>query len=235
MSEPKQKKLRSSEPDLLVTVGENEAKKEYRYHSQVMASHSNYIDAVLASPMKESRMLTLSFPDLTCDVWESMINFLEPAEARHLTVADAMKLAPLYDQYDFAGGRECCDHVIFELFGKIMPGGKYSMKEKPGDLNLLIDAFILADKANLENAKKRAVQYFKEALASPYGFGHLMFLESHIRKLAPLIAKEKLLFGVTKDEILNPSACLFCCDVLLELMLDHFHSTSPIYLSCPLL
>jgi hypothetical protein len=38
---PERKKLRSSEPDLKISVGVNDDTVDYWYHSSVMATHSN--------------------------------------------------------------------------------------------------------------------------------------------------------------------------------------------------
>jgi hypothetical protein len=61
--EPKPKRLHSAEPDLGVFIGAK--KKEYRHHSQIMASFSSFIDTMLATPMRESQSLQISFPVLT--------------------------------------------------------------------------------------------------------------------------------------------------------------------------
>jgi hypothetical protein len=203
LGEPANKKLRSSEPDLVVVVGDEE--KEYHYHSQVMAAHSKVIDAMLSSSMRESQTGRIKFPDLSAKVWESMIYFLHPPAARQMTVQDALQVAAAYDKYDFCAGVECCDQVFVELFRTLMPHGQYDLKKKPDDLNQLIDVFLLADVANLKQTKERAVQYFKGALNSDLGHGKLMFCENQIKKLAPLVAKEQLLeqSSFTNDEILH--------------------------------
>jgi hypothetical protein len=61
---PERKKLRSSEPDLKITVGEKETSVVHWYHSPIMANHSQYIDTMLASPMKESKTYEISFPGI---------------------------------------------------------------------------------------------------------------------------------------------------------------------------
>ena len=86
--EPESKKLRSSEPDLKVIIGSDEAEKAAEgadadgkasanddgaekkqpavvtkwYHSPSLASKSKYVDALLAAPMKESESRTITFP-----------------------------------------------------------------------------------------------------------------------------------------------------------------------------
>jgi hypothetical protein len=201
--EPANKKIRSSEPDLVVMVGDEQ--KEYHYHSQVMATHSKVIDTMLSASMIESQTRRINFPDLNAKVWESMIYFLDPATSRQMTVQDALQIAAAYDQYEFRAGAECCDQVFCELFGKIMPDGHYGRDEKPDDLNQLIDAFLLADAANLKQSKKRAVQYFKGALNSVSDYGRIIFCENQIKKLVPLIVKEHLFESLrfTKDKILE--------------------------------
>jgi hypothetical protein len=187
----------------VVVVGDEQ--KEYQYHSQVMATHSNVIDAMLSSSMRESQTGRIKFPDLSAKVWESMIYFLHPKAARQMTVQDALLVTAAYDKYDFCAGVECCDQVFFELFGALMPHGRFDPKEKPDDLNQLIDLFLLADTANLKQTKERAVQYFKGALNSALDHGKIMFSQDQIKKLVPLIVKEKLLqrSSFTNDEILQ--------------------------------
>jgi hypothetical protein len=204
--DPPNKKLRSSEPDLVVVVGDEE--KEYHCHSQVMATHSKVIDAMLATSMRESKTSRINFPDLTAEVWESMIDFLDPLAARQMAIQDALLVAGAYDKYDFCAGARCCDQVFFELFGTLMPDGHNDPKKKihcTDDLNELIDVFLLADVANLTQTKECAVEYFRGALNSALNGEDTIFSENQIKKLAPLIAKENLLAGssFTNDEILE--------------------------------
>lgn len=194
-SEPEAKRLRSCEPDLLVIVGGSgeERKKEYRYHSQVMASHSTYIDTMLATPMKESQSLTIKFPDLTKELWENMVKYLDPLHARTLSIELAMELAPVYDKYSFERGLKICDHVLSEMFQQSI--GTKGGEMPKHDLGLLIDVFLLANDANLLDTMKHAVPFFREALNSYERYGRIMFSKSQIKKLVPLILKEKLLSG----------------------------------------
>jgi hypothetical protein len=59
-----------------------------------MATRSNCVDAMLATPMKESKVHAIGFPDVAPSTWESMLKCLErPMEARLMTVEDAMEVA----------------------------------------------------------------------------------------------------------------------------------------------
>jgi hypothetical protein len=225
MKPPARKRLKSSEPDLKITVGGNltatatatddddvdvNEKKhavEYWYHSIIMANHSNYIDAMLASPMKESKTYEISFPGIAPSTWEAMMKFLEgPIAVRLMTAKDVMEVAPVYDQYDFHQGRELCGHVLKEYFEdeeKIL-----------SDLDAFIDAILLADAVHLDEAKRVGRIWLMDALQETRILvGTTAFTTGHMKKLAPLIAKEESLFDVvksslrcveTKEDILSP-------------------------------
>ena len=217
MMKPERKRLRSSEPDLKITVGggstgaggstSSEAVESW-YHSSVMATHSNYIDTMLATPMQESKTYELSFPDLAPATWDSMMKFLEgPVEGRLMKAEDVMQVAHAYDQYDFPKGLELCGHILTEYFK--------NMKTTPDDLDFLIDIILLADTVNLEEAKNSGIEWLAETLKSTKILsGQTIFLEAHMKKLVPLIVKEDLLFQVikyqcgvfcveTKDDVLS--------------------------------
>ena len=77
MTEPSPKKLKSvSDPDLKILIGDKFFGEEevHYYHSVVMAHHSNYIDTMLASPMKESQSHEIHFPDIEPKTWKKMMD-----------------------------------------------------------------------------------------------------------------------------------------------------------------
>ena len=192
MKPPERKKLRSSDPDLKISVGANDEAVDYWYHSSIMANHSNYIDAMLATPMKESTAYEIGFPDISPNTWDCMLKYLEaPAEARLMTIQDAMEAAPWYDKYDFRKGCQLCDQVLKEYFrdkNKIL-----------SNLNCFVDAVLLADAANLNEAKKVGVAWLHQTFNSTDSHtGAIIFTENHISKLVPLIIKEDNLFRVVK-------------------------------------
>ena len=155
--------------------------------------------------MKESETYEISFPDIEPKVWDLMMKFVsDPLTIRDMTVKDVMLIATAYDQYDFATGLQCCDRVLFEYFQKVC-----KTRGKPLELEFLIDALLLADKAHLEEAKQKGIEYFKYVLDSDNYYGRCMFGESRMKRLAQLIAGEKLLLcndedDWTKEEILSP-------------------------------
>ena len=110
--EPTTKKLGFSEPDLCVIVGgqEGSAKEEYYCHAAVLATQSSYIDAMLASPMKEGSEYVLTFPDLDPETWQDMMMFLMPNAANLMQLEQAEKLAPFND--DKYGTISCTAGIV---------------------------------------------------------------------------------------------------------------------------
>jgi hypothetical protein len=88
-----------------------------------MTTHIPFINVMLSSPMRESQSGRINFPNLSANVWESMICFLDPATCRQMTVKDALQVAAAYDQYNFSAGAKCCDQVLVQLFRTLMSHG----------------------------------------------------------------------------------------------------------------
>jgi len=191
--ETEPKKLKSSEPDLTIFVGA-EAKPFY-YNSAIMANHSEYIDAMLASPMVESKTLEIRFPDIGVDEWLLMIGFLEsPSKARKMMVEDAMIVAPLYDKYSFSEGRSLCSCVLEQ----------YIKENKSDEIDHRVDIVVLADRLHLTEAYQACIEYLVKMFENEFDF---MLSENHVEKLASVFAKERCLLDwleLEKDEVLSP-------------------------------
>ena len=67
------KKIRCSDPDLKVVLGEGEDADFQWHHSQTLATKSKYIDAMLSTPMKESEEHKITFPDINLGTWQKMM------------------------------------------------------------------------------------------------------------------------------------------------------------------
>jgi hypothetical protein len=162
-----------------------------------MATHSNYVDAMLATPMKESKgCYEISFPDIAPSTWESMLRYLEgPMEARLMTVEDTMEVAPLYDKYDFGNGCRLCDQVLLKEYFQ-------DNKKILSNLDCIVDAVLLADAANLIEAKNVGVAWlyktFHFSTDDPTD-GGIIFTENQIRKLVPLLIKEDNLYLIVES------------------------------------
>jgi hypothetical protein len=207
---PERKKLKSCEPDLKITVGgavDGSDAIEYWYHASIMANHSNYIDTMLASGMKESNTYEVSFPDIAPATWESMMKFLDkPLAIRLMTVQDVMEVAPWYDKYDFPEGRALSSNILTEYIKGVED---MYVPDVPGNLDFFIGVILLADALHLDEAKNMGVLWIGATMENSC---RNILSRDHIAKLAPLIAKEGSLIAtvklfvksvVTKDDILH--------------------------------
>mmetsp|Transcript_8341 Transcript_8341/g.18057 ORF Transcript_8341/g.18057 Transcript_8341/m.18057 type:complete len:403 (+) Transcript_8341:81-1289(+) len=98
-------------PDLEVTIGKSE--RLYHYHALSLASQSLYVDTLLSSPAatREQEKWRISFPEITVEIWEKMIKFLEPRKECP-TLDDLEEIIPFYDQFQFHGGLGYCDVIL---------------------------------------------------------------------------------------------------------------------------
>lgn len=197
---PPTKKPRSSSsgPDLKILVGQD--KKVFYHHSVILATHSDYVDAMLASPMVENENREISFPDIEPALWNTMLALLEdPSMIRRVSLKDVMQVILVYDKYQFSKGKQLCVDVFMDYFEQSVTTAKL-------DLDTLVEAVVLADQANLEDCKRKGVAALAERLESPEH--RIKFTQSQITKLIPLIGQEERLLdaiNVTADDILIPA------------------------------
>lgn len=189
------KRLKCSEPDLKVIVGSEGAEKTFLYHSIGMATCSDYIDALLASPMKESQTRVISFPDIEPDDWLKMIEFMEdPFRAKEMTIDSAVKFAPIYDKYGFHKGIDVCSRILISALDH-----SYLPHESR------IEYFLLAEKLGMKYLRDAALNWFKERLSKMKDA--LDFSLADLRLLVPIIVKEKSLLHTvqaTEEEVVSP-------------------------------
>eukprot|EP00571_Detonula_confervacea_P004205 CAMPEP_0172315314 /NCGR_PEP_ID=MMETSP1058-20130122/24810_1 /TAXON_ID=83371 /ORGANISM="Detonula confervacea, Strain CCMP 353" /LENGTH=383 /DNA_ID=CAMNT_0013029369 /DNA_START=64 /DNA_END=1215 /DNA_ORIENTATION=- len=180
------KKLRSSEPDLKVILGSRDGMVTKWYHSITLTSKSRYIDAMLSSPMKEKEESTISFPDIDNGVWEEMMKFLEsPVAIRRMKVEDALNVAKFYDKYEFEEGTILCDQVL----GDYVKSAKHMETDLSLDVDLLVDAVVIAQEANLMDTLRRGLKYCWDKMhITDVPYGRTMFTEDHLKKLAPIFS-----------------------------------------------
>jgi len=198
---PAPKRLKCSEPDLTLFLGTEE--KPFHCYSNIMASHSDYIDTMLASPMVESQTLELRFPDIQPEVWVKMVDYLEdPFKAVEMTLKDSTELAPIYDKYHFKKGCLMCSHSIAKEFNEL----EVPYMPEQLELDHMIDLVLLADAAHLKKAYTAGIRFLR-TMISRFSYG-VMFKEDQIKRIVPLIAKEdKLLSAVnchkeiTKEDV----------------------------------
>ena len=245
--EPDTKKIRSSEPDLKVIIGSEEAEKEEAgadgkddtdkkpevvtewYHSPSLAAKSKYVDALLAAPMKESESRTITFPDISPDTWDLMIRFVDdPVAARRMKPEDVVRVAKFYDKYEFSGGRSLCDTILVEYFKSVFKETFFTRTNKVvPDVDFIVASVVLAHEANLNDAFDKGMDFIwfmlKWTLAP---VGRTAFSQEHMKLLAPLLEEtDKGLFEYNlKSDTFPKEFVNNCSNWLAHDTLDRFIS-----------
>ena len=104
--------IRSSDHDLTIIVGEGEQQKIYEYHGQIMAMHSENINNMLATPMREQEKRTISFPEIDSAVWENMLGYLQAGALPPQTLDQVRAVLPFYDKYEYLSGLAIFDRML---------------------------------------------------------------------------------------------------------------------------
>lgn len=108
------------EPDLEVILGATLGNEEHvMCHSQILARDSAYVRGKLTSFAASSDSMKIRFPDVTRDVWNKAMKFLEPGGTFDMTIEGMDCVLPFYDQYSFATGVHMCDRTIEVLLNKV--------------------------------------------------------------------------------------------------------------------
>jgi hypothetical protein len=202
------KKLKCAAPDLQVEVGEE--KKVFEYHSLFLAYQSPYIDTMLAAPMKESETKRISFPEITPETWEKMMEYLEDG-GRDMTFEDAEKVAPFYDKYQFEQGRSIVDKILEKEVSDASKAIKLWMKSKFKErvegtvicygenqhrLDWIIKRLLLSEKYKLEETKEACIESLASVMCDVKA--RLMIFVRHWIALAPFVVQDDRLW---KDHV----------------------------------
>jgi hypothetical protein len=175
-------------------------KKVFWHYSQVLASQSRYVDALLSAPLaaaatrkinnegKAANLTEITFPDISPSQWERMIKFLaDPVATRNMSKEDAIELIIPYDKYDFTQGIRLCDEVLSSMFYK----DSEVFKEHMNDLDLLdrcVDVVVLSHEKNLKKTMENAKYCLYDILFDGYDPELVILTVDHVRKLVPVIA-----------------------------------------------
>ena len=185
--QPVAKKLCSIEEDLKVIVGCGNKEEIRWYHAASLAAKSKVIDAMLATPMKEKDTRVIAFTDISPKEWDKIMKFIEsPLAARRMTVRDAMEVARLYDHYEFSDGIALCDAVLEDF----VHGLNKAEEENRLDIDLVVDAVVVAHEANLDAAFLKSMVYiFAKMRSSKIPYGRTMFTEHHLERMKLSVLK----------------------------------------------
>lgn len=183
------KRLRSIEPDLKIILGSGDDVSTQWHHAASLALKSKYIDTMLSNPMREQETRTITFPDVSRDIWDRMNMFLDdPLAARDMKIRDVKDLALLYDKYEFNLGCKLCEQIMVDYFRALPSPYACVDKSLKLDLDLVIDLTTIAHEANLSAAFQRGIDYLLWKLDHPnLTLGRGMFIEEHLKKILPLL------------------------------------------------
>jgi hypothetical protein len=175
--------LKSSELDLEVVVG-SDLQETFRHHSVILASYSEYIDTMLASPMREQETMRITFPDIEPAVWVRLLQFLEPGGSQNMDVADIVELLPVYEKYQFQGAVKVCDEILESLFRSVTENHFYLNEEA-------VDRFVSAAKLSfhfsLPRSKNEVVKFARQGISYLRPYAN----ESHIRDLLLILQHDE--------------------------------------------
>lgn len=150
------------------------------YHSAIMASYSEYVDTMLASPMKESSTMRITFPDIEPDVWRKMIMFLEPGGTRSdaIQFEEYGEFLPFYDEYGFRVGLDLLDSIFSDYFDLY--------KQMTASLMTMTIVAELSYRHDLPLSKKKAIEFARKQLGSTRSVR-----VNEIKALLPLIQEDE--------------------------------------------
>ena len=161
------------QPDLKIVVGGGCI---YHYHALSMAMHSDYIDTMLASPMRESSLMEISFPDIEDSDWQAMLKYLQPRADPPSSLEEIEAVAIWYDKYSFEEGRRICDIATKEYI-------KDPVEES--DFESITAALLLANQCHLKESQLKGNQVLSCVLNEPSKV--LLLGQENLVKLVPLI------------------------------------------------
>ena len=101
------KRLRVSEPDVLVKVGD----QEFEHYSILLCAASPYFDTMLSIDMRERLSGKIEFSDKDPKDWEALVPYLEP-HAPPLTLEKIQQLLPWFHELQMDALLEEADHYL---------------------------------------------------------------------------------------------------------------------------
>ena len=204
---PANKRLRCTEPDLTVILQwmddvDEPQTKECKMYTSSLAKQSKFVDACLSVNMKEKATREITFHDVTPQLFEKALQFIEdPLAARSMEPKDALQVAEFYDKFALSSGIALCDEVLDKFLSELRCDGHVE------DLDLLVDSISTATALGFLKAKTCGQQYLENVIPTNlFGstFGPTMFTLDHIKKLHPLFKQgivDHYIEGLTDEEL----------------------------------
>lgn len=202
------KKLKCAIPDIQVEIGPE--KKVYEYVSVVFAYQSSYADSILATPMQEQQSRRITFPEISPDAWDKMMEFLEIGGVG-MSYQDALKVISFYDKYQFEGGIKIVDKVLADEVSKtdmlsrmknttrIWKGGAGLSGSHP--MTWLVKRLKLSQTYKLEETKRACLDSLVPVFEDVEN--RIIIFVSHWVYVAPFVVEDDRLWEPVREVLIN--------------------------------
>ena len=111
---PPKKKLRTQEPDIIVSVGSGSSKQEFECYKVILCYASEYFDTMLSLPLREAELSRIELPDKDPEEWKQFYEFIDPTTIMKakITEQNALVLAPWFNEYQMKDLHDQCDEFV---------------------------------------------------------------------------------------------------------------------------
>ena len=196
------KRIRLSDPDLQITCKDGDKERTLEYHSIQMALQSKYFDNLLSSGMAESATKKVVLNDVDPDLFAEAMSLIEsPAKFADAHITKVMKVASLYDRFEFKNGLESVDmsagKVLHTLRMKLSKKFAISAKE----LDHAISIILFGDTANSSFLVTQGKKLIGECFKSQGLNGLGCFDERRVKALQPFLCKNRQLLEMVHPEM----------------------------------
>jgi len=202
------RELRSYPPDLTVVLGTDPNKESFQCHGVILAGHSEYVDNMLAAPMKESSHRVITFPDISPENWKKMMNILEPnilephrkfpRTSRIHRDEDLLEVSPLFDKYQFTRGLQLCDDYLSHLLD-LNNFISSSHHQEENVLEFIVPCILIAHELHLKKSEPIATQCATYILTEMTQESRYNILPRYVSALIPFVVlKNKVICYMVK-------------------------------------
>ena len=189
------KRIRLSDPDLQITCKNGDKERTLEYHSIQMALQSKYFDNLLSSGMAESATKKVVLDDVDPDLFAEAMSLIEsPAKFSGADITTIMKVASLYDRFEFKNGLESVDiragKALDTLRTKLV---SQKLAILSTELDQAISIILFGDTSNSSILVAKGKELLEACFKSQDLNGLGCFNERRVKALQPFLSKNRQL------------------------------------------
>ena len=171
------------DPDLTVICrsgqGESRKEKSFQGHSVFFALHSTYFDTLLSSEMEEAASKHVTLEDVDPETFDQAMILLEKLDHSSTKLEDLLKVASIYNRFQFEKGLECVQNrvgaFLKNIYGRTV--------ENPSILDTVIDCALVADEASMQDQLFDVKEILLVELYKDLLHGRNLFTLAQLRRL----------------------------------------------------